>query len=83
MPHENLLGFVPTCENTSLAQSYMCAQIGKNFLHGHSTENLEIVGATEQRTGPAEFVKLKLIANEDDQEEEVQETKQVQETVVA
>ena len=49
---------------------FFCWQIGKSFLHGHSTDNLEIVGATEQRTGPAEFVKLKLVASEVDDEVE-------------
>ncbi len=61
---------------------FLCRQIGKNFLHGHSTDNLEIVGATEQRTGPAEFVKLKLVANEVEQNED-EESVQQKEAVTA
>jgi len=44
-------------------------QIDKAFLYGHSLEALEVVGATEQRSGPPAFAKLKLVAGSDDAEE--------------
>lgn len=39
-------------------------QIDKAFLFGHSAENLEVIGATEQRSGPAAYAKLKLAASD-------------------
>lgn len=45
----------------------MCFQVGNEFLHGHSNANLQIVGATGQRSGEAEMAKLTLL--ETDSEE--------------
>lgn len=38
-------------------------QIDKTFLFGHSAEKLEVIGATEQRSGPPVFAKLRLVAD--------------------
>lgn len=44
----------------------MC-QAGKSFLNGHSAEDLEIIGAPEQTIVQPEMVKLRLIAEEEEE----------------
>jgi hypothetical protein len=39
-------------------------QIDKTFLFGHSSALVEVIGATEQRSGPPAFAKLRLAAGD-------------------
>ena len=45
-------------------------QIDKTFLYGHSADDLEIIGAAEQRSGPPIFAKLKLVEGNEEAAEE-------------
>jgi len=44
-------------------------QIDKSFLFGHSSDIVEVVGASEQRSGPPAFAKLRLAADNNEEED--------------